>query len=330
MKQTKNDKGIQIRRRIKAFLGRWMGLRRSWWRYVRNANCDYYASQERFIYILISNYHVIEKCLAMPNFEPGHGKERVEVVVGDLFKYRELGFDLNHPQYIAAMQAVQEYDQVHKHLGYALPEGMQRDIDKLLEGTNIPEHHQPKVTREEFFAHLNGSFENFARSRHSVRAYSDKNISDETIREVVDIARTTPTACNRQPNKTYVVGNREMIKHITALQGGGRGFAENANKLFIVTSAVEPFGFNEPNEVYKAGGMYVMNLLYALHAYQIGACPLMWNGMKMQDVQLRQLLNISENEEIIMIVAAGYPTDEFTYVTSVRNPLEESLIFVNG
>ena len=328
MKQTKNEKGIQVRRRIKAFFGRWVSLRRSWWRYVRNANCDYYESQSRFIYVLTSNYHVIEKCLAMPNFEPGHGKERVEVVVGDLFKYRELGFDLNHPQYIAAMQAVQEYDEVHKQLGYALPTGMQSDIDKLLEGVNIPEHHQPHVTRKEFFAHINGGFENFARSRHSVRAYSDKNIENDTINAVVDLARTTPTACNRQPNKTYVICDADMIKKIAVLQGGGRGFAENANKMFVITSAVEPFGFTETMETFKAGGMYVMNLLYALHAYQIGTCPLMWSGEKNRDKLLRQMLCVPDNEEIIMIVAAGYPKDEFTYVTSVRNPLNESLIFV--
>lgn len=328
MKQTKNDKGIQIRRRIKAFFGRWIGLRRSWWRYVRNANCDYYESQTCFLYVMISNYHVIEKCLAMPNFEPGHGKERVEVVVGDLFRYRELGFDLHHPQYIAAMQAVQEYDSVHKHLGYTLPVALQANIDKLLEGANIPEHHQPHVTREEFFSKLSDGFEEFARSRHSVRTYSDKDISDETIRTIVDLARTTPTACNRQPNKTYVVGDKDKIGCITALQGGGRGFAENANKLFIVTSAMEAFGFNEPMEVYKAGGMYVMNLLYALHAYQVGSCPLMWSGDNERDNQLRELLNIPDNEEIIMMVAAGYPTDEFTYVTSVRNPIDESFVIV--
>ena len=241
MKQTKNEKSIQIRRRIKAIFGRWTGLRCSWWRYVRNANFDYYETQARFIYVLTSNYHVIEKCLAMTNFEPGHGKERVEVVVGDLFKYRELGFDLQHPQYIAAMQAVQEYDQVHKALGYALPIGLQGDIDKLLVGASIPEHHQPKVTREEFFSHLNGAFDDFARSRHSVRAYQDKNISDATIKAVVDLARTTPTSCNRQPNKTYVVGDKDKIMKIISWQGGGRGFAENANKLFIVTTAVEAF-----------------------------------------------------------------------------------------
>ena len=328
MIQTKNDKGIQVRRRIKAFFGRWISLRRSWWRYVKNANGDYYASQRRFIYELTSNYHVIEKCLAMPNFEPGHGKERVEVIVGDLFKYRELGFDLRHPQYIAAMQAVQEYDQVHKELGHKLPEGLQADIDRLLEGTNIPEHRQPLVTREKFFAHMNDGFEAFARSRHSLRAYSDKNIEDETIRAVVDLARTTPTACNRQPNKTYVVCEKEMIRQIALLQGGGRGWAENANKLFIVTSAVEPFGYNEPMETYKAGGMYVMNLLYTLHANQIGACPLMWKGEKKADERLRKMLGVPDNEEIIIIIAAGYPVDKFKYVKSVRNPLDESLVMI--
>lgn len=328
MKQTKNDRGIQIRRRIKAFFGRWICLRRAWWRYVKNANCDYYATQRRYIYILTNNYHVIEKCLTMPNFEPGHGKERVEVVVGDLFKYRELGFDLQHPQYIAAMQAVQEYNQVHKELGYKLPEGLQADIDRLLERTKIPEHRQPHVTRKEFFAHLNGGFEAFARSRHSVRAYSDKNIDDETVRAVVDLARTTPTACNRQPNKTYVVGDKAMINQIAVLQGGGRGWAESANKMFIVTSAVEPFGYDDSFETYKAGGMYVMNLLYALHAYSIGACPLMWRGEEETDEQLRKMLCMPDREEIIMIIAAGYPIEEFTYVTSVRNPLDESLVNV--
>ncbi len=328
MKQTKNDRSIQFRRRIRALVERWRGIRFSWWRYVKNANCDYYASQKRFIYVLTSNYHVIEKCLAMPNFEPGHGIERVEVVVGDLFKYRELGFDLRHPQYVAALQAVQEYDQVHKELKYTLPNELQADIDNLLAGTNIPKHHQPHVTREEFFADIHGGFEAFARSRHSVRAYSSQNISNETIKAVVDLARTTPTACNRQPNKTYVVCDVDMIKRITMLQGGGRGFAENANKLFVVTSAVEAFGSNEYHEVFKAGGMYVMNLLYALHAYQIGTCPLIWSGEMKRDTQLRQLLHIPENEEIIMIIAAGYPIDQFTYVTSVRNPVEETLMML--
>lgn len=47
------------------------------------------------------------------------------------------------------------------------------------------------------------------------------------------------------------------------------------------------------------------------------------------DEQLRKILGAPDNEEIIMIIAAGYPQEEFSYVTSVRNPLEESLAIVN-
>ena len=49
---------------------------------------------------------------------------------------------------------------------------------------------------------------------------------------------------------------------------------------------------------------------------------------KKRDEQLRKMLGIPENEEIIMVIAAGYPPEKFTYVTSIRNPLNESLVFV--
>ena len=115
---------------------------------------------------------------------------------------------------------------------------------------------------------------------------------------------------------------------IITWQGGGRGFAENANKLFVVTTAVEAFGNGEYNEAFKVGGMHAMNLLYALHAYQIGACALNWKGEKNTDDKLRALLYIPDNEEIIIVIAAGYPPEEFTYVTSGRNKVDESLVIV--
>lgn len=81
-------------------------------------------------------------------------------------------------------------------------------------------------------------------------------------------------------------------------------------------------------EVYKAGGMYAMNLLYALHAYKIGACALNWKGEKNTEVKLRTLLHIPDNEEIIIVIAVGYPPKEFKYVASSRNNIDESLVIV--
>lgn len=328
MRGSKNNKKIQIRRKIKAFF---YGLRyavRHTIRYARNVNSDYYASEDNFLPILIANYHVIEKCLAMPNFELGHAKERVDVVCIDLVKYKELGFDTNNPQFIAALQAVEEYNAVHKKASFKLPRELQIAIDNALSLKNVEVYNQPLVTNDSFYSKLSGSFEEFAKSRHSIRTYSDKNIELDILKDCVDIARTTPTACNRQPNKTYIITQKELIKKIVNIQGGGRGFAENANKLLIITSNVSVFNSNEVFEALKSGGMYAMNLLYALHSKRIGVCPLEWSENIKNDNYLRKLINIPDNEEIIIIYACGYPTSEFKYVTSVRNDLDKSMVVV--
>ena len=325
---SKNDRGIQIRRRIKAV---YYGLRymlRHTMRFVRNVNANYFASQDNFMPILIANYHVIEKCLAMPNFELGHAKERVQLVCADLLTYKQLGFDCDHIQYKCAVQSVHEYNIIHKQANYTLPSTLQQLIDKVLADAFVEPFDQVEVKKDEFFAYSNADFEQFARSRHSCRAYSDKDIPLEEISASVDLARTTPTACNRQPNKTYVITQPELIKQIVAIQGGGRGFAENANKLLIVTSNVTVFSTNEVQEVMKAGGMYAMNLLYALHYHKIGVCPLLWGENIEKDKKLRELVNIPDNEEIVIVYSCGYPLDTFKYVRSERNNLNESLIII--
>lgn len=327
MKKTKNDKGIQVRRKLKAIGYGLLYFGRHYARYVRNCNCDYYRDEDSFLSVMISNYHTIEKSLTMPDFEPGHGKERVLVVCGDLVKYRELGFNTQNIQYISALQAIDEYRRVHEAVGVSLGAELEQAIAEALKGQVFDTYNQPTITTADFFPEID--FSTFAYSRHSVRAFSDKVIPLSVIEECVNIARTTPTACNRQPNKTYVVSDKKMIERVAQWQGGGRGFVEKANKVFIVTSSVHVFGETEVCEAFKAGGMYTMNLLYALHSKKIGACTLEWNERIVENNKLRKLIGIPDEEEIIMLIAAGYPKDNFRYVTSKRNELDRSFVIVN-
>ena len=322
MKQTKNDRGIQIRRKIKAMVYGLQFFGRHYLRYVRNCISNCYRDEDSFLSIMIANYHTIEKSLAMPDFEPGHGKERVLVVCGDLVKYRELGFSTDNVQYISALQAVDEYRRVHEDAHVDLGPELNKAIHLALDGQQFPEFDQPSADADDFFPSMD--FESFAKSRHSVRAFSNKIIAQHILEKCVDIARTTPTACNRQPNKAYVVTDKALIKKIIMMQGGGRGFAEKAAALFIITSDVHMFSCSEICEAFKAGGMYTMNLLYALHGEKIGACPLEWNEGTTNDNALRSLIGISDAEEIIMLVAAGYPLEHFRYVASKRNNLNKS------
>lgn len=326
MKPTKNDKGIQIRRKLKAIV---FGLRYfiyHYARYVRNSNCDYYSDENSFLAVMIANYHTIEKSLTMPDFEPGHGRERVMAVCGDLVKYRSLGFSTNNIQYISALQVVDEYRRVHDQYGVDLGVDLNMAIDQALADQSFDSFDQPTSTALDFFSDLD--FDTFARSRHSIRAFLNKSIPMEVIEDCVDVAHTTPTACNRQPNRTYVVSDKKDISTIVKWQGGGRGFAENADKLLVITSSVHVFSSSEVFEAFKSGGMYTMNLLYALHGKKIGACTLEWSERLNKDRQLREFLHIPDAEEIIMLIAIGYPLEQFRYVASKRNEVNQSIVIL--
>lgn len=322
---TKNSKGIQIRRRIKSvifgFTHSIFHLQRS----VREYNCNILSSEENFIPVLIGNYHVIEKGLAMPNFRHGFGQERIRLVCEDIMQYIDSGFSQENIQFIRAVQAIDEYNRVHKAAGYVLDKNTQESIGSVLQRIQVVSHDQQGTTREEFFSKANAPFCDFALSRHSVRDFSTEEIPINTIIDCVEIARFTPTACNRQPNKTYIVNDKGLIKDIVCRQGGGRGFADSANKLLVVTCRTDVFSFMETMEVYKAGGMYTMTLLYALHNKGIGTCPLAWTENHKRDKWLHHLLQIPNKEEIIMLIAAGFPSEKFKYVTSERNSIQESL-----
>lgn len=49
------------------------------------------------------------------------------------------------------------------------------------------------------------------KTRRSVRAYTDKPITDADLREVIDCVRMTPSSRNKQQWKFYVVTNRAVL-----------------------------------------------------------------------------------------------------------------------
>ncbi|WP_396390601.1 nitroreductase family protein [Desulfosporosinus shakirovi] len=57
----------------------------------------------------------------------------------------------------------------------------------------------------------------FLRSRRSVRTFQKKPIPRENIRELLDIARFAPTACNSQGISYYVVDDLDTLKKIAAV-----------------------------------------------------------------------------------------------------------------
>lgn len=108
----------------------------------------------------------------------------------------------------------------------------------------------------------------------------------------VGLAQNSPSACNRQPTRIHIIESEQLRNQVLELQGGNRGFGKLADTVIIIS--VELVGYRdvkERNNLFVDGGMYAMNLLYALHSYRIGACPLNWCYSTEQDLALRRLVS---------------------------------------
>lgn len=145
------------------------------------------------------------------------------------------------------------------------------------------------------------------------------NVEMDTIYNAIEIAQTTPSVCNRQASRVYIIDNKERMKEALKYQNGNAGFDEDINKLIILTSELNDFiTSNERNQPYIDSGMYAMSLIYALHSLGLGTCPLNLAVDSDIDAELKRKINIPENEVLIMMIAVGHIPEEIPVAASKK------------
>jgi hypothetical protein len=276
-------------------------------------------TSEKLIGQIIAEYHVIEKGLAMFDMRLGFGKE----ILNDLIRHCEqyaLRFDKKNEQFLYALRVIAEYKFEHEINDYTIENDLLQAINNLFSNYKgvIPSK-QIAMTKEDYFRYSESAFDYFSNSRRSLRNFSGK-IEIARIEKAIRLAQNTPTSCNRQQQRLYIIQNKKRIEQVLKIQTGNRGFGHLADKLIILTAELGGFiGLNERNDLYVNGGIYAMNLLYALHYYQIGSCALNWCSMPEQDLELRKICEILPSETVILIIACGGVPDKFKLVRSHRN-----------
>lgn len=281
-------------------------------------------SQDSWRASLAALYHVIEKGLSMPNRRLGFGRDRLIILIEKCDNYyKQFGMD---SQLAYAVAIVKEYDELHKSENYRLDGQLQSKIDLLLQSfPNIQAAKQASYTKEKYFSKTAASFDEFSRSRHSMRHFRGA-IPIETIERAVDLAKNAPSACNKQPVRVYAVSDIASVNKVLDMQQGNRGFGQNIDKVLIVTTQFS--GCTRYSERYMPfldAGIFSMNLLYSLHYYHVGAIPLVWLNSKKRDTELRKLVGIPSDEIPAIIIGTGDVSDEIVCAISPR--LETDIIF---
>ncbi|WP_321332314.1 nitroreductase family protein [uncultured Bacteroides sp.] len=287
-------------------------------------------SEKQFRGVLTYHYHVIEKGLTMPEPRLGFAKEKISFLIHLCERYMDKKYDLSALAFIHSVEILNEYVKFHVERNYLLDDDVVLKIHQLSKYTGIQNFvKQSYISRDVFFAHRRDSFDLFSMSRHTVRNYSSKKIQLDILHRCVELAQNTPSACNRQPNRVYIVKNRDAINSVLSLQNGNRGFGNLADALIVFTSEISVFReSSERHEAYLNSGMYIMTFINALHYHEIGSCSLNWSVSARKDKALRKLLNIPASEAVCMILSCGYVPDFFHLASSPKASWKEICIDV--
>lgn len=280
--------------------------------------------------LITLRYHSIEKGLLHKKLKFQFGKAIVEELI-KLLKSPILETCPKNKNIESAYLALYNYYQVHlEHavdISSFFPE---EEYHRVLSKMNKKGGSVKILSREAYFSNSSANFSDFSNSRASVRHFTGEYIPLETINSAIELAKNTPSVCNRQPNKVYLISKKDLLKDIFELQGGFKGYDKNLVQALAVTTDRSFFyNVSERNQMYIDGGLFVMNLLYCLHHYNIAACPAHWAHPKAVNKKANKLLGLKESQQIICMIPIGVAQEEFSVALSLRRDLTEYLEIID-
>jgi nitroreductase len=270
--------------------------------------------------------HVIEKGMSLPKPRLGYGQAGIESLFGFCDQYLKGEFPVEGVVFVNAVQVLKSYVRFHEEHAYDVS-----DLKRRIDAYHVPcgeilEAGRIQVSLAEYRKQATSDFSALANSRHTIRSFSGEAVSEGKVRDALEIARKTPSACNRQCWRTYWVRSQEMKDRLLELQNGHRGFGDTADSFLVITADVSSFfGLMERHQSFIDGGLYAMTVLNALHYVGVGVCPLNWCVMPKKDRQLHQALQIPVSENVIMILALGGLPATIVAAKSVRKSVDETL-----
>lgn len=148
-------------------------------------------------------------------------------------------------------------------------------------------------------------------SRTSVRSYSDKPVSDETVEMLLRAAMAAPSAMNKQPWHFFVIRGEQLRDTIADTLEYGRQSLRNGALAIVVAGDRSRF-FEDAESVdywVEDCSAAAENLLLTAHALGLGA---VWCGVypiASRTEQLRRATGISDEFVPMCIIALGYPSE---------------------
>lgn len=157
-------------------------------------------------------------------------------------------------------------------------------------------------------------------SRRSIRQFRPKPVSQELLRDVVNVGRLAPSAANRQPLEFIVVDEESKRKQLfpclkwagyIAPEGNPKpGQEPQAYVVVLVNTEIREKGFE------RDSGAAIENMILAAWEKGIGSCWI----ISADKARVKTVLNIPASYKVDSVLALGYPAE-----TPVTEDFEDSV-----
>ena len=150
------------------------------------------------------------------------------------------------------------------------------------------------------------NFLELAKARFSVRSFKKDPIEEEKLLTILEAGRVAPTACNKQPQKIYVIQSEEMRDKLATVCK----FTFDAPVVLAICYDKEKAWKNDLTPGYCSGetdaAIVCTHMMLQAWELGIGSC---WVGCFASD-RVKEALGLPENVRVTALMPMGYPAED--------------------
>lgn len=279
--------------------------------------CGFYKdSNKKNPWRILLLAHSIEKGLSIPEKRRKFGENKA----ADLLRYLKIYENKENYIYLEGKSVLDAYICYRKENNLSYEEFILDEKEYNFSKGGI------KSVKKEEFSYDFKDFEKLCEIRHSVREYSDNFVTIEEVEKAIKLAKTAPSACNRQMVKVYTSNSIVENRNISEIIPGNTGFKNEKTRFLFITADREAFDYYELDQWYLNGGIFLGFLQLAFSASQIGSCIYQWPKNKQLDKKIKKTLNIPDNEVIVSVLGVGHYKDKFSILNATKKKCNDILI----
>ncbi len=150
------------------------------------------------------------------------------------------------------------------------------------------------------------NFLELAKARYSVRSFKKDPIEEEKLLTILEAGRVAPSACNKQPQKVFVIQSEEARAKLASVCR----FTFDAPVILAVCYDKTRAWQNDLMPGYQSGetdaAIVCTHMMLEAWSLGIGSC---WVGWYNAD-EIAKTLGLPENFVLSALLPIGYPTDD--------------------